>query len=747
LDSPIERVRLAIENQTGPGRRGASGGWQLRCPAHSDRNPSLSLDANAEQHVLLYCQAGCETDAVLVAANLTRRDLYPPSAGRSRDPVVATYSYTDEDGTLLYQVLRTAAKQFRQRRPDPATAGGWVWNLHGVRRVLYRLPLVLDAIEQGLPVYVVEGEKDVHSVEARGHTGTTHPGGVGKWRPEYTEALRGAEVIVVTDRDREGQGLRHARAVAQALAPVAASVTLVQPVAGKDVTDHLTAGHALDALQLVPIHPPEQGPQAAGRADRPPDGGAVDTPVSPAPTGEQTPVNPIRVRRASSITMAPVRWVWDGRMPVGEICLIPGREGIGKSIFLAWLAAKITRGELPGIYDGQPRAVLYAAAEDSWRYTIAPRMYAAGADLDLILPIDVVDPETGVPGRLTLPQHCNHLPDRAQEYKAAVLMCDPILSNLDDRLNPNQTRELRIALEPLRRAAENAQIAVVGLAHFNKSTEGDVLSKIAGGRGWTEVARAVISIARETREHEGDERPVQVVTQSKNNLGRVDLDSLEFVIEPVTFPTDPDDAGRSEDIVTARLRWLEGVSLTSAEEILNRRHGQRNSGDGGRAANIERVLDVLDESPTAMSPREVANQLGDSVSYVTVKQILHRLSNNGDRVERVGTGLYKTRVVVTAPGGSASRARRAPYLNAGEDPPLSPSPPPPQVKGGNGDRKGERLSPLARDVAKEVARDVVTVTVTEGVSPLSPFLSPLACKECLQPLVDVDGTGVHPSCA
>jgi hypothetical protein len=38
---------------------------------------------------------------------------------------------------LLYQVVRFAPKDFRQRRPDGP--GGWTWNLKGVRRVLYRL--------------------------------------------------------------------------------------------------------------------------------------------------------------------------------------------------------------------------------------------------------------------------------------------------------------------------------------------------------------------------------------------------------------------------------------------------------------------------------------------------------------------------------------------------------------------------------------------------------------------------------
>jgi len=266
-------------------------------------------------------------------------------------------------------------------------------------------------------------------------------------------------------------------------------------------------------------------------------------------------------------------------------------------------------------------------------------MHAAGANLDLVYRVDVVD--AGVPGRLTLPQHCDLIPAAAEQAKAAILMCDPILSNLDDRLNPNQSRELRQALEPLRRAAEQARIAVVGLAHFNKSTEGDVLSKMAGGRAWAEVARAVIAIARETREDDGVEQHVQVLTQSKNNLGRTDLPSLEYTIESYRFPLDPDQTGQVDEIETARLIWSEGVSDTSVEEILNRRPGQAR--DNNRRANIERVLDILDDATAAMSPREVADHLaGEGIGHETVKKILQRLSGQG-QIDRVGTGLYKRR--------------------------------------------------------------------------------------------------------
>src|SRR5215472_1886296 len=87
---------------------------------------------------------------------------------------------------------------------------------------------------------------------------------------------------------------------------------------------------------------------------------------------------------ASSIKVKPVHWLWKNRVPLGELTLLAGREGIGKSAIAYTLAAWITTGTMKGKYLGEPRAVVVAATEDSWEHTIVPRLMAAGANLDLV---------------------------------------------------------------------------------------------------------------------------------------------------------------------------------------------------------------------------------------------------------------------------------------------------------------------------------------------------------------------------
>ena len=244
--------------------------------------------------------------------------------------------------------------------------------------------------------------------------------------------------------------------------------------------------------------------------------------------------------RASSIEMSPVYWTWADRIPAGMITVIPGREGIGKSLMLAWLTARITRGDLPGIHFGHPRAVIYAATEDSWGHTIAPRLVAAGADLDLVYKVDVHSP-AGLDS-LTLPLDCDALTVEITRLGVALLAADPLLSLISASIDTHRDRDLRQALEPLARLADTTNCAVVGLAHFNKSSSTDALNLITGSRAFSAVARAVLAIARDTDADDGS----CVMSQAKSNLGRLDLPSLRYRIDPceVATPKGPAFPGR-----------------------------------------------------------------------------------------------------------------------------------------------------------------------------------------------------------
>ena len=177
------------------------------------------------------------------------------------DITTATFDYRDEMGELLFQVCRTAAKKFYQRRPNGSDK--WINNVEGVRRVLYRLP---ELIAETGTVFIPEGEKHVDALRALGLRATCNSGGAGKWRPEYHEFLRGADVVVLPDNDPPGQ--KHAQAVALNLHDVASRVrvlTLPNLKPKGDVIDWLAAGGTVDELQRLAAQVPEWHPPIGDR--------------------------------------------------------------------------------------------------------------------------------------------------------------------------------------------------------------------------------------------------------------------------------------------------------------------------------------------------------------------------------------------------------------------------------------------------------------------------------------------------
>ena len=216
------------------GARRSGSGFMAKCPAHDDRKPSLSI-AERNGKVLFHCHAGCSQESVLDA--LKSRALWEQSAEQPAKPrIVHTYDYTDENGRLLYQIVRYEPKNFKQRRPDGT--GGWVWRKHP-RQVLFHLPKVLQAPI----VFVVEGERDVETLRESGFVATTNAGGAkAPWMPEYTECLRGREVVLIPDNDEPGR--ERGERIALALLQQVAKLRLLQLPEAKDITEWFGQGHS-----------------------------------------------------------------------------------------------------------------------------------------------------------------------------------------------------------------------------------------------------------------------------------------------------------------------------------------------------------------------------------------------------------------------------------------------------------------------------------------------------------------------
>lgn len=239
----------AIAKALDPNYRTSGHGYVCKCPAHDDNMPSLKVSDGDEGKILVHCHAGCDPKAVIdkidarglwpkseCKKRAPRRMAQPPSAA-DNDPVeqpeqaakpiksreVCKYEYFDhENGELRMQVIRYEPKTFKQRRPDLTRLGEWTWKVGPAHRTLYNAP---RAFRHDKTVFVVEGEKDVDNLAAIDVVAVCNPGGAGKWQDNYSEILRGKDVVLVPDND--GPGRKHADLVGEALQGVAQRVRVV----------------------------------------------------------------------------------------------------------------------------------------------------------------------------------------------------------------------------------------------------------------------------------------------------------------------------------------------------------------------------------------------------------------------------------------------------------------------------------------------------------------------------------------
>jgi len=228
-------------------------GWIALCPAHDDHDPSLSINRADDGKPLLYCHAGCQYEAIVKALGLEANEPMHNRRKYSSSPsgqIVDTYDYEDECGNLLYQTVRYEPKGFRQRRPDGND--GWIWNLKGVGRILYRLPELFEDLGMDRRIYIVEGEKDADRLRSEGLASTCNVGGAGKWQKEYSKTLKGAKVCILPDNDDPGR--KHAQKAAQSLHGIAAEVRVLGlprlPEKG-DVSNWLGNGGTAEELERL----------------------------------------------------------------------------------------------------------------------------------------------------------------------------------------------------------------------------------------------------------------------------------------------------------------------------------------------------------------------------------------------------------------------------------------------------------------------------------------------------------------
>lgn len=419
-----------------------------QCPAHDDREPSLHITDPGEGRVLLYCHAGCRTEDVLAALNLTWGDTFDNGS---------EVTYTYEDGRVVH---RRPGKRFHQSG-----------NTKGPP-VLYRLTELRRAIGNGRTAYVVEGESDVHALTKAGRAATCSPGGAGNWHKVDASPLLGARVVVVV-RDKDEAGQAYADAVLDSLKDRTGDTYVVEAKQGKDISDHLGYGHALE--DLVVVMDPDRVRARPGQTT-----GQQESTTSKVVVDQDGKIGAFTVITLSDVKRRKTVWLIPGLLPAGDVVVAVGEEGIGKGL---WWIAQVKRVTDAG------RHVVLIVAEDDPERALGPRLDAAGVDSALVHLI-VKDRES-LTGHPYLPTHTAEVRAVIEHYDAALLIIDPWVSVVPGTLVLRDTQQAREALDPLTVLARQTDVCILAVAHTNR-TNGSTRDRVSLTAVLRQVARVLI---------------------------------------------------------------------------------------------------------------------------------------------------------------------------------------------------------------------------------------------------------------
>jgi len=431
-------------------------GYVASCPAHDDNRPSLSL-TEKDGKLLFRCHAGC-AQAEVWRALKELGALGNPEGKNCK--IVEEYPYQNPDGTVSFIVCRFYPKDFRAKQPDGS------WGMKGKEKIPYRLPNVIKARN----IFIVEGEKDVHTIERLGYVGTTFPfGAAKKWKPEYSEYFRGKRVAVIPDNDEPG--IEYARNICNGLAGCAELVKFVWlpgvPEKG-DVSDWVLDNE--DAAEKL-VGLVKAAPRWDGRVPLRPDDGLF---------------------RMVDVKPRKVEFLWHPYIPIGKITLIDGDPGVGKSWLTQAIATGLSLGYgIPDLY-AEPCNTLMLSTEDDPEDTIRPRLESMGAQLSRIFvassyfELDDIGLE-----KLEL---------LIQQTNAKAVFIDPLVAYFGSQLDMNKANETRALMAKLASIAESYRCALVGIRHLRKEAKsaGKAIYRGTGSIDIVGAARSALIVVEDT---------------------------------------------------------------------------------------------------------------------------------------------------------------------------------------------------------------------------------------------------------
>ncbi len=426
----------------------------------------------------------------------------------AKSSILQIYEYKDEKEELLFECVRFTPKAFRQRRPDDK--GDYIWNLKGVRRVLYRLP---ELIKGDDPVFLLEGEKDVDNLREWNLTATCNPMGAEKWRSqqkEYNPFLKGRDVVILPDNDEEGE--RHLDQVASSLQGLARNINVLRLPDAKDFSDWKAKdkNNTEEKFLILASEAPEF--KKKGLLEKAPPASNIPEKIEEKPerifiTGKQLVEEPVRESAAP---------IGKGFFVSERYTILAASDGEGKTTLCLQLAlSAITGTTFLGFFPvPKPVKVLYFCGENS-RGDIKAKVQFQRAEIEKILGRSIIE-ELEKNFVLVEPLNINfwlnpkdntELHTWVEEIKPDIVVFDPLADFISSQKSLSDDTLARGTVKSLTALAQKYNCFPIITTHLRKEavdpktgrsivTLDNVWDYVHGSRYWLNSAAAEIVMIR-----------------------------------------------------------------------------------------------------------------------------------------------------------------------------------------------------------------------------------------------------------
>lgn len=219
----------------------------------------------------------------------------------------------------------------------------------------------------------------------------------------------------------------------------------------------------------------------------------------------------------SNVGRLEIRWLWEPYIQLGNITIMRGDPGVGKTFFISALmgavASSVQDPAMPGYLHTMQGKCIYFGNEDdpeTIRMRIESSTTPNNCNLNnLFIRTDSVSF-----------QDLDSIRETIIQTGASLVIFDPLQAYLGPKVDMNRANETRPLLENLRRLAKETNCAVLIIEHKNKNQKGDDIYRGIGSMDITAVARSVLMIVRD-KDAPNRRYTMQIKTNAKEAPGAV----------------------------------------------------------------------------------------------------------------------------------------------------------------------------------------------------------------------------------